>query len=116
MKFKRVLSLTTVSLLYAGTALAAGASPLAPEAQQLVAMLSGPAALILIACGFVGGAVVYFVGRDLGHAFITLGALVIGGVLCSQIQPMVQYFDPTAIATIGAPAMPAHPALAKAAH
>lgn len=115
MKFKRVLTLTAVSLLYASTALAAGASPLAGPAQQLVAMLSGPAALILIACGFAGGAVVYFVGRDLGHAFITLGALVIGGVLCSQIQPIVQYFDPTAIATIGAPAMPASSALSKVA-
>jgi type IV secretory pathway VirB2 component (pilin) len=111
MRVRGVLTIAAPLVLCAASAWAASdGSPLATPAQQIVQTLSGPGALIMIACGFIGAGVVYFVSRDLGHAFITLGALVVGGVLCSQIQTFAAYLFPTAVATIEAPAPAVTPA------
>ncbi len=101
MKATKVMALTAPLLLCGASAWAAGAgSPLATPATELVTALSGPGALIMIACGFIGAGVTYFVSRDFTHAFLVLGALVIGGVLASQIQTFAAYFFPNAVATI----------------
>jgi hypothetical protein len=97
----KIFALAAPILLYGASAWAAGAgSPLATPATQLVTALSGPGALIMIACGFIGAGVTYFVSRDFTHAFLVLGALVVGGVLASQIQTFAAYFFPNAVATI----------------
>jgi type IV secretory pathway VirB2 component (pilin) len=109
MKCKNVIGITTPLLLHAAAAYAAGSgTPLDGVATQVVTVLSGPVALTMVAAGFVGAGIVYFMSRDFGHAFVTLGALAIGGVLCSQIQPMATFFFPTAIADIqiAAPVVP----------
>src|SRR5713226_9345250 len=101
MKGKSVIGLTAPLLMHAAVAHAAGSgTPLDGVATQIVTVLSGPVALTMVAAGFVGAGIVYFMSRDFGHAFVTLGALAIGGVLCSQIQPMATFFFPTAIADI----------------
>jgi len=110
MKCKSVIGLAAPLLLQAAAAHAAGSgTPVDAVATQIVTVLSGPVALIMVAAGFVGAGIVYFMSRDFGHAFITLGGLAIGGVLCSQIQPMATFFFPTAIADIqvSAPVVPA---------
>ena len=112
MKCKGVIAMTAPQLIYAAAAHAAGSgTPLDSVATQIVTVLSGPVALTMVAAGFVGAGIVYFMSRDFGHAFVTLGALAIGGVLCSQIQPMATFFFPTAIADIQitAPVAPAQP-------
>jgi type IV secretory pathway VirB2 component (pilin) len=112
MKYKRVIGLAAPLLLQTAAAHAAGSgTPVDAVATQIVTVLSGPVALIMVAAGFVGAGIVYFMSRDFGHAFITLGGLAIGGVLCSQIQPMATFFFPAAIATVEvatstAPALP----------
>ena len=118
MKYRRVIGLAAPLLLHAAAADAAGSgTPLDAVATQIVTVLSGPVALTMVAAGFVGAGIVYFMSRDFGHAFITLGALAIGGVLCSQIQPMATFFFPAAIATIevDAPTAPALPVMHHAA-
>jgi type IV secretory pathway VirB2 component (pilin) len=101
MRFKRILTITGTVLLYAGAAWAAGSgTPLDTVAQQIVTILSGPVALLMIAAGFVGAGIVWFFSRDFNHAFLTLAGLAAGGVLCSQIQTMATFLFPGAIATI----------------
>lgn len=117
MRIRRILTLTAPLLLCGASAWAAGSgSPLDAPATQIVQTLSGPGALIMIACGFVGAGIVYFLSRDLSHAFLTLGALVVGGVLCSQIQNFATYLFPNAIATIEAPAPAITPPTVSAKH
>jgi type IV secretory pathway VirB2 component (pilin) len=101
MKIKRVLSLVAPLLLYGATAFAAGSgTPLDGVATQIVTILSGPIALLMIAAGFVGAGIVWFFSRDFNHAFLTLAGLAAGGVLCSQIQTMATFLFPNAIALI----------------
>lgn len=66
----------------------------------MTTVLSGPVALIFIIAGFVGAGLMYFLSRNFEHALMTLAALGIGGVLCSQIQPFSTYFFPGAVALI----------------
>src|SRR2546430_16207914 len=98
MRFKRVVSLTAPLLLYgASTALAAGSgTPLDNVATQLVAVLSGPAALIMIARGFIGAGIIYMMSRDFWHAFVTLGALAVAWGLRFPIQCRVELLFPHA--------------------
>jgi type IV secretory pathway VirB2 component (pilin) len=102
MKLKRVFTLTVPMVLCgASAALAAGSgTPLDGVATQLVTLLSGPVALVMIAAGFVGAGIVYFAQRDFGHAFLTMAGLVVGGVLCSQVLTMATFLFPGAIALI----------------
>ena len=112
MQYRRVIGLAAPLLLQAAAAHAAGSgTPLDTVATQIVTVLSGPVALTMVAAGFVGAGIVYFMSRDFGHAFITLGGLAVGGVLCSQIQPMATFFFPAAIADIQitAPVTPVQP-------
>jgi hypothetical protein len=89
-------------VLYAASAAFAAASgtPLDAVATQVVTILSGPVALLMIAAGFIGAAVVWFYSRDFNHAFLTLAGLGAGGVLASQIQTMAAFLFPGAIALI----------------
>jgi len=61
---------------------------------QIDAVLSGPVALTMVVVGLVGAGIIYLMERDFRHAFITLGALAVGGVLCSQFQSLVTFFFP----------------------
>ena len=102
MRADRVVSLAVPMLLIAGSAFAANSgTPLDTVAQQAVQLISGPIALLMIAGGFVGAAIIFFLGRNFEMAFITLGALCIGGVLASQLQAFATYFFPGAMALIG---------------
>jgi type IV secretory pathway VirB2 component (pilin) len=94
---------TTAALTFmaAGTALAAtSGTPLDSVATQILAIVSGPIALLLIIAGFAGAGIIYFLGRNFEVAFVTLAALAIGGVLCSQIQTMAAFLFPLAGALI----------------
>ena len=90
MQYRRVIGLTAPLLLQAAVAYAKGDS----VALQIDAMLSGPVALTMIVLGLVGATIVYSMERDFRHAFMTLGALAVGGVLCSQFQSLVTFFFP----------------------
>ena len=102
MKIKRVASLTTPILLYGATNLLAATSgtPLDTVATQVMRIVSGPIALLLIIAGFAGAGIIYFLGRNFEVAFVTLAALAIGGVLCSQIQTLSTFLFPLAGAVI----------------
>jgi len=96
-----VIPTLTLTLLSAGTALAAtSGTPLDTVTTQVMTMVSGPIALLLIIAGFAGAGIIYFLGRNFEVAFVTLSALAIGGVLCSQIQTMAAYLFPLAGALI----------------
>ena len=96
-----VIATTTLTLLSAGSALAAtSGTPLDTVSTQVMTMVSGPIALLLIIAGFAGAGIIYFLGRNFEVAFVTLSALAIGGVLCSQIQTMATYLFPLAGALI----------------
>src|SRR5271169_50496 len=96
-----VIPTLTVTLLSAGSALAStSGTPLDTVSTQVMTMVSGPIALLLIIAGFAGAGVIYFMGRNFEVAFTTLAALAIGGVLCSQIQTMATYLFPLAGALI----------------
>jgi hypothetical protein len=90
MQYRRVIGLTAPLLLQAAVACAKGDS----VALQIDVMLSGPVALTMIVLGLVGATIVYLMERDFRHAFMTLGALAVGGVLCSQFQSLVTFFFP----------------------
>ena len=102
MRIKRVGSLTLPILLYGvTTALAAtSGTPLDTVATQIMTIVSGPIALLLIIAGFAGAGIIYFLGRNFEVAFVTLAALAIGGVLCSQIQTLAAFLFPLAGAVI----------------
>jgi len=96
-----VIPTLTLTFLSAGTALAAtSGTPLDTVTTQVMTMVSGPIALLLIIAGFAGAGIIYFLGRNFEVAFVTLSALAIGGVLCSQIQTMATYLFPLAGALI----------------
>ncbi|HVN90975.1 MAG TPA: TrbC/VirB2 family protein [Candidatus Binataceae bacterium] len=100
-KLTRVISFGVPLLLLAAPVLAATTgTPMDTVTQQVLHLVSGPIALLMIVAGFVGAGLVYFMGRNFEAAFLTLSALAIGGVLCSQIQPMATYLFPTAGALI----------------
>jgi hypothetical protein len=69
-------------------------------ATQVMQIVSGPIALLLIIAGFAGAGIIYFLGRNFEVAFVTLAALAIGGVLCSQIQTMATFLFPLAGALV----------------
>jgi type IV secretory pathway VirB2 component (pilin) len=90
-----------LTLWSAGSAFAAtSGTPLDTVATQVMQMVSGPIALLLIIAGFAGAGIIYFLGRNFEVAFVTLAALAIGGLLCSQIQTMATYLFPLAGAVI----------------
>ncbi len=102
MRVKRVIALTALAIPY-GAVVAFGATsgtPLDTVATQILAIVSGPIALLLIIAGFAGAGIIYFLGRNFEVAFVTLAALAIGGVLCSQIQTMATFLFPLAGALI----------------
>ena len=102
MRMKRVSTLTAALLLCGATAAFAATSgtPLDTVATQVMQIVSGPIALLLIIAGFAGAGIIYFLGRNFEVAFVTLAALAIGGVLCSQIQTMATFLFPLAGALI----------------
>ena len=102
MKVKKISILTAGLLLCGATAAFAATSgtPLDTVATQVMQLVSGPIALLLIIAGFAGAGIIYFLGRNFEVAFVTLAALAIGGVLCSQIQTMATFLFPLAGALI----------------
>jgi len=101
-KLQRIVSLTVPMLLIAGSAFcAASGTPLDSVANQIVQIISGPIAMMMIAGGFIGAAIIFFLGRNFEMAFVTLGALAIGGVLASQVQVFATYFFPNLSVLIG---------------
>jgi type IV secretory pathway VirB2 component (pilin) len=91
----------TLILVLAGTALAStSGTPLDTVSTQVMTLVSGPIALLLIIAGFAGAGIIYFMGRNFEVAFLTLAGLAVGGVLCSQIQSMATYLFPLAGALI----------------
>ena len=102
MRIKRVGSLTLPILLYGATTAVAATSgtPRDTVATQIMTIVSGPIALLLIIAGFAGAGIIYFLGRNFEVAFVTLAALAIGGVLCSQIQTLAAFLFPLAGAVI----------------
>src|SRR5260370_39935448 len=102
MKIRRVIALTALAIPYGAAAAFAATSgtPLDPVATQVMQIVSGPIALLLIIAGFAGAGIIYFLGRNFEVAFVTLAALAIGGVLCSQIQTMATFLFPLAGALI----------------
>src|SRR6266481_10191213 len=102
MKARRVIALTALAIPYGAAAAFAATSgtPLDTVATQILTIVSGPIALLLIIAGFAGAGIIYFLGRNFEAAFVTLAALAIGGVLCSQIQTMATFLFPLAGALI----------------
>ena len=102
MKVKRVIALTALAIPYGAAAAFAATSgtPLDTVATQILTIVSGPIALLLIIAGFAGAGIIYFLGRNFEVAFVTLAALAIGGVLCSQIQTLAAFLFPLAGALI----------------
>ncbi len=98
MSVKRIVALSAVAIPYGVTAAFAATSgtPLDTVATQIMTIVSGPIALLLIIAGFAGAGIIYFLGRNFEVAFVTLAALAIGGVLCSQIQTLATFQFPTA--------------------
>ena len=91
----------TLTLVLAGTALAStSGTPLDTVSIQVMTLVSGPIALLLIIAGFAGAGIIYFMGRNFEVALLTLAGLAVGGVLCSQIQSMATYLFPLAGALI----------------
>ncbi len=102
MRINRVTTLIAPLLLLGTTTVLAATSgtPLDTVSTQVMTMVSGPIALLLIIAGFAGAGIIYFLGRNFEVAFVTLAGLAIGGVLCSQIQTMAAYLFPLAGALI----------------
>ena len=102
MKLRRIVALTALAIPYGAVAAFAATSgtPLDTVATQILAIVSGPIALLLIIAGFAGAGIIYFLGRNFEVAFVTLAALAIGGVLCSQIQTLAAFLFPLAGAVI----------------
>lgn len=102
MRINRVTTLIAPLLLLGATTVLAATSgtPLDTVSTQVMTMVSGPIALLLIIAGFAGAGIIYFLGRNFEVAFVTLAGLAIGGVLCSQIQTMAAYLFPLAGALI----------------
>src|SRR5690242_5649206 len=97
MRGRRIATIAISLLLYGGAAFAAtSGTPLDTVATQIMTIVSGPIALLLIIAGFAGAGIIYFLGRNFEVAFVTLAALAIGGVLCSQIQTLATFLFPTA--------------------
>src|SRR5260370_25827515 len=98
MRVKPVISLTVPMLYGATTALAAtSGTPLDTVATQIMTIVSGPIALLLIIAGFAGAGIIYFLGSNFEAAFITLAALSIGGAICAQIQLLLAHLLPPAL-------------------
>src|SRR5215472_6045130 len=102
MKLRRIVALTALAIPYGAVAAFAATSgtPLDTVATRILAIVSGPIALLLIIAGFAGAGIIYFLGRNFEVAFVTLAALAIGGVLCSQIQTLAAFLFPLAGAVI----------------
>ncbi len=98
MKVTRIIALSAMAIPYGAAAAFAATSgtPLDTVATQIMTIVSGPIALLLIIAGFAGAGIIYFLGRNFEVAFVTLAALAIGGVLCSQIQTLATFLFPTA--------------------
>ena len=89
MKLKRILTLTVPLLLYGAAWAFAAASGLPPDAPitTFTNFISTDVAYGLVAAGFGGIAMHCVSGRDFGFTLQhSVGALV-GGGLCSQVQP-----------------------------
>ena len=101
---RNVISVTAFGVLMlriAGSAFAAtSGTPMDTVATQVMQLVSGPIALLMIIAGFIGAGIIYFLGRNFEVAFITLSALAVGGVLAAQIQVMATYLFPLAGALI----------------
>jgi len=63
---------------------------------EIIRLLSGPIALALMVAGLLAGGTVYLLKRDRELALFTLAALVVAGVICWQLQPLVAYLFPLA--------------------
>jgi type IV secretory pathway VirB2 component (pilin) len=101
MKRRIAVQTLTLTLMMAGPAIAStSGTPLDTVSTQVMTMVSGPIALLLIIAGFAGAGIIYFLGRNFEVAFVTLAGLAVGGVLCSQIQTMAAYLFPLAGALI----------------
>src|SRR6266852_139411 len=98
----RVLTFTAPLVLSGATATfaATAGTPLDTVVTQVMQIVSGPIALLLIIAGFAGGGVIDFLGRNFEVAFVTLAALTISGVMRSQIQNMATFLFPHAGAVI----------------
>jgi len=64
-------------------------------ATQVMQLVSGPIALLMIIAGFIGAGIIYFLGRNFEVAFITLSALAVGGVyvgggIAPKIRPKLE--------------------------
>jgi hypothetical protein len=90
MQYRRVIGLAAPLLMQAAVAHAT----IDPITLQVMAVMNRWVALIMIVVGLVGAGIVYLMERDFRHAFITLSALAVGGVLCSQFQSLVTFFFP----------------------
>jgi len=63
---------------------------------EVIRLVSGPIALALMVAGLLVGGIVYLLKRDRELALFTLAALVVAGVICWQLQPLVAYLFPLA--------------------
>jgi len=63
---------------------------------ELIRLLSGPIALALMVAGLLVGGIVYLLNRDRELALFRLAALMVGGVICWQLQSLVAYLFPLA--------------------
>src|SRR5260370_2239393 len=100
MKIRRVIALTALAIPYGAAAAFAATSgtPLDSVATQIMQIVSGPIALLLIIAGFAGAGIIYFLGRNFEVAFVTLAALAIGGgvSLPSQTKATLPFPPPPA--------------------
>src|SRR6266478_9094019 len=80
MRTSRVLTFTAPLVLSGATAAFAATSgtPLDTVTTQVMQIVSGPIALLLIIAGFAGAGIIYFLGRNFEVAFVPLAALAIG--------------------------------------
>ena len=101
MRVQKAVSMAIPLLLMAGSAFGASSgTPLDTISQQAVTIISGPIALLLISAGFAGATIIFFMGRSFETAFITFAALLIGGILASQLQTFAAFFFPGAVALL----------------
>jgi hypothetical protein len=63
---------------------------------EVIRIVSGLIAPVLMVAGLLAGGTVDLLKRDRDLALLTLAALVVAGVICRQLQPLVAYLFPLA--------------------
>ncbi len=63
---------------------------------EVIRIVSGLIAPVLMVAGLLAGGTVHLLKRDRDLALFTLAALVVAGVICRQLQPLVAYLLPLA--------------------